>query len=371
LAGNPELSNWLWLVPVSMFIFAVFEASSNWCTRKKKFGEISASVVANRLTTVGSQAALASAGPRTATSGLLIGHVIGDILGAILIVRRSISRIDKNHWQTMRSSRTIKLLKIYGHFPTYGLMSSVVSAVVRALPVLLLGYFFTPAIVGFYALANQMVAGPAQLITGAIFRVFFERANRAKQEGNLDQMVVRLYSKLCGMLMTPLGLLSIAAPTLTEWILGAGWIQTGIFLRWIAILVFFTATVGPLHRVFQILGKQRELAMLQSLSFAGGTAALAAGGIYGQPNSTIASYAIVMASIFSFQAARVLAISGARKAAAILLPARELLRSAPYFAVMMATIYITDNKPTTLAIFVGLLGLFAALRFRTLVDNRN
>ena len=100
--------------------------------------------------------------------------------------------------------RMLILLHRYRRFPIYDLSSSVTAAIARNLPVLLLSYFFTPAVVGFFAVGYRMVAGPLQIGAASVTQVFFQRANEARQAGNLDNITQQAFERLAAIFMTPL-----------------------------------------------------------------------------------------------------------------------------------------------------------------------
>ncbi|MEJ2176469.1 MAG: oligosaccharide flippase family protein, partial [Gammaproteobacteria bacterium] len=142
LLGNPELAEWLWLVPVAMFIWAGFEATSYWCTRKKRFTEISRGVVTNRGSTIAYQLGFGLA-KDTSAAGLIDGHVLGSLTGLIIILRQGLQNIPGHYWTGLRLNKAYLLLRRYRHFLGYGMLSNFTAAALRSLPVLVLGFFFS------------------------------------------------------------------------------------------------------------------------------------------------------------------------------------------------------------------------------------
>ena len=64
----------------------------------------------------------------------------------------------------------------------------------------------------------------------SVTRVFFERANRAHQAGNLATLTLRAYRRLVIIVLTPLLLLYVIAPDATALILGEEGSQTGVYI---------------------------------------------------------------------------------------------------------------------------------------------
>ena len=60
----------------------------------------------------------------------------------------------------------------------------------------MLSAFFSPVIVGYYALGNAVVRLPMNIIGGAIAQVFYQRASEAKNKGQSAHVVENVYKRL-------------------------------------------------------------------------------------------------------------------------------------------------------------------------------
>jgi len=370
LLGNPELSQWLWLIPITMIIFAGTEATNYWCTRHKAYKEISSGVVHNRLWTAASQLGAGALLTPAPSGALVLGNVFGSVAGLLVLVRGGMRHVSPHYWKSVRLRRIRSLIIQYRHFPGYGLISSFVAAVVRSLPVFCLGYFFTPAIVGFFSMANRLVSGPVQLITNSVVKVFYERANRAQRDGNLGELTAGLYERLVILLLTPMALLSIAAPDLTMLLLSEKWAQTGIYLQWLSIWLFFVASISPLHKIFLIVERQHELAIINVLLFIATAAGLIAGGLLENATLAVAAFCISSSLVRLGQGARVMSISGTPKRRILTAPVHELLRSTPFIGCMFLTCYYSENNWIITGIFLLLLTIFALVRMKSVLQPR-
>lgn len=361
---NPELAEWLWLLPVSIFAWGGFETIATWCTRRRNFLSISTGTVNRRLVASGSQLAFGAAG---ANPGLLAGQVIGELTGFVLLAWRGLREAPRRYWSTIRWSRIWVLLHRYRRFPTYDLFSSATAAFARNMPVLGLGIFFNPAIVGFFMMANRLVAAPLQLGAASVTRVLFERANRAKLEGTLPSLSLSVYQRLFMVITTPLALLCIAAPELIEILLGSRWETAADYLRWITLWLLFSSTASPLHRLFAVLESQNELAIINGILFVTSALSFLLGGWLGDDMLTVAMFCVSSAVIWAIQGLRVLHIAGARLGDALKVIVRELIRALPYTAVMLATQLFSDNNWLICGVFGLTLAVFAAIHLRKLL----
>jgi lipopolysaccharide exporter len=367
LIGNPGLAGLLELIPITVFIWAVTAATTQWCTRHREFSIVSMSMVVNRLAAVTSQAAFGVIPSVIGSIGLLAGFIFGGVAGMGLLLQRSRKGLHSRLWKGLRLKRIFALLYYYRAYPGFGLSSNFMGALVRALPVFSLGYFFSPTAVGYFALANQLVAGPVQLVTNSIVDVFFERAKRATKDGDLAQLTARIYGILIAFLMTPLALLSIAAPELISLLLGDEWVQTGVYIRWMAIWFFFLSGITPLFRIFLVLNRQNELAVINVISLLVSAGTLVVGGIYGDATQTIILFCIGSSLVRTGEALRVMFITGNRMRLVAELPIREFLKSAPLILPMLLACLMTDNRLVITVIFLALLGIFGVTRLKSIV----
>jgi lipopolysaccharide exporter len=231
----------------------------------------------------------------------------------------------------------------------------------------MLGYFFTPAIVGFFAMAYRLVGGPVQLLTSALIIVFYERANRAKIDGNLGDLTAGLYQRLAALLMTPMGLLGIAAPDLVSALLGDQWVQAGVYLQWLVIWLFCFASTSPLSKIFFILNRQRELAAINIARFLISAGALMAGGLSGDATVAVAFFAVFSSLVHIGEGLRVMVITGAPFRTILVAIAKEFVLAIPFLIAMLSVRYFSASNLVVSGAFLALLALFAALRLKAII----
>jgi lipopolysaccharide exporter len=359
---NPELLYWIWLIPLGALASAWFDAFHLWNSRHKQFANVAKGVVTQRLT--GESTKLGLGYFQLFDIGLMLGTLLGTTAGVIYIAVNGLVNIPRRHWQQVRFKHTLILLHRYRRFPMFDLFSSTIAVTSRNLPVFLLTYFFPPAVVGFFFIAYKMVAGPIELGATSVTQVFFQRANQGKKTGDLNLVTLQVFERLLVVFFTPLTLLCIAAPELTLFILGADWQDSGVYLRWLTLLMFFTTIASPMHKIFAILERQNELAIINALIFTVSAVTLSAGGLTGDPKLAIAMFAIGVSFVWIGQGLRTLYISGIPVTRYFQLLFIEALRTAPFAAVLGFTRYLTDNTLIILAVFIISIGSFGLLRAR-------
>jgi lipopolysaccharide exporter len=357
---NPELESWLWLVPLEIWATAGFAATSIWATRHKQYSDMSKGMIMTRFPTAAAQLGMSRVS--VSATSLIIGQVTGSVTGFIYLLFKSLKDVPRHYWKTLSIKRIRILLHRYRRFPAYDLLSSVAAAISRNLPIIALGYFFNPAAVGFFAVAYRMVGGPLQLGTASITQVFFHRSNQARHAGDLDKITVQAFDRLTAIFMAPLVLLCIAAPEITVILLGDQWAEAGIFLRWLVPWFFFVSIASPLHRLFAVLERQSELAVINSLLFLFSAGALIAGGMTGEPVYAVALFSICSSVVWIGQGIRLLVIAGAKTSDYFGTLFNEAIAMLPYAVLMSVARLLTENQLIITAVFSILMGVFALRR---------
>ena len=161
--------------------------------------------------------------------------------------------------------------------------------------------------------------------------------------------------------------LAIAAPYLLELLLGSEWRQSGIFLRWLTVWLFFSATVSPLTRLFAVVERQHELTILNTAYFAGSAVSLTVGGLTGDATFTVALFSSSCAAVWIIQAFRLLHVAGVTLREHLTIVAREALKAIPFAAIMWGTITLTDNVYFVTLMFALILGVFGIARAKHVI----
>ena len=256
LLRAPGLGPYLILVPPFVFISGVFLALNYWNSRTKHFGRLSVARVTSSLATTGTQLGAGFVG--YATGGSLIGaklvgvSVSTGVLGGQIwrddhrLLRRSIS------WRGM-----VDGLKRYKNFPLIDSSSALMNTVSWQLPAFLLTAFFSPVVVGFYALGMTVLQLPMSLVGGAIGQVFFQRAAEAHKSGNLASLVQNIAEILLKIIVFPVLLLAVVGPELFSFVFGENWGEAGIYIQILSIWIIFWFLYSPLSTIYVVLEKQK------------------------------------------------------------------------------------------------------------------
>lgn len=256
LLGNAAVKDYLFLVPVAVFIDGLYVAVRYWNTRMGRFGTQATTQVLQSVSSSGIKLGLGGLGYINAGS-LIFGQILGNTIGTIVLlyqaVRCDLGVIWENH--SLKNIRT-QLIR-YKMFPLIDSGSTLLNTVSWQLPVLMLTGFFSSTVAGLYALGFQMLQMPMGLVGRSIGQVFFQRASAAKHTSGLPEIVEETSSLLIILSIMPFLLLTIVGGDLFSLVFGAEWREAGIFVQilgvW-AMVWFITSPLSVLINVHEILG---------------------------------------------------------------------------------------------------------------------
>lgn len=282
LLNAPEFERYLWMAPLMILFQGLFTAFSYWVIRRKQFGKLA---VATFLQSVATQSVKLALGFGGYVSGgvLIVTAMFGSLVSTGFLGFRIWSYDSALFQREVSFGGMIKYLQRYRRFPLIDTWSTLLNALSWQLPALLLASFFSPAVVGFYALGFNLVKLPMGMIGSAIGQVFFQRASVAHVHGGLTDLVTNVFRRLVAFGLFPLLLLTAIGQELFANVFGAGWSEAGVFVQIISPWLFFVLISSPLSTLFLVLEKQQAMLKFNVVIFVTRLASLLIGGHLGTP----------------------------------------------------------------------------------------
>ncbi|WP_167815496.1 lipopolysaccharide biosynthesis protein [Methanocorpusculum sp. GPch4] len=256
LLGNAAVKDYLFLVPVAVFIDGLYVTLRYWNTRRKRFGTQAATQALQSISRGGLQLGL-GVGGYVLPGSLIIGQIVGNTIGMTILLGQ-ILRCDLKLIVNSFSWNNILLqLKRYKKFPLIDTWGSWLNTISSVLPIFILSVYFSSTITGLYTLGYQILSIPLGFIGASIGQVFFQRASIAKHSGSLPELVENMVSALTSISIVPFAIIAVTGGVLFSVIFGSEWYEAGIYAQiltvWIC-LVFITSPISPLTAVLEIQG---------------------------------------------------------------------------------------------------------------------
>jgi lipopolysaccharide exporter len=251
-----------WFLPLGVLLMAAIHIQDFWLTRNKHFMVASTSLVIGNATTSGTRISLGVL-IGSAANWLVAGHFLG--MFARLAVQKSASRAGIRALSQDRSWTTLReVARRYIDFPKLNAPAALIFTLGQNLPVLLFGVMFSPAVAGFYSMANQLIRAPVDMVANSTRRVFLQKAASITNEKRNLQKAYLFSSAGLALLGAPvLAVLWLFGQPLATWFLGEQWAMAGQYLEIISPWIFILWVMAPCHPIFIVLREQRLWLSLQ------------------------------------------------------------------------------------------------------------
>lgn len=263
-----KLGVWIWVLPLSIFMFGLVSIMENWLTREKKFKNIAYNDVTGPLLTTGSRLSLGAVFGSTVW-GLIIGQFIG-LAARVWTLLRAQRDLPRRLWGDVKWDSLKKIAVEYRDFPIYSAPTGLIFNLSRQLPILMLGLLFAPAVVGAYAMANRLTQMPINTVADAIRKVFVLKLTEISKLGKgLTQAYVKSTVAMALIGAVPFGVLWMYGADMLSILLGERWIAAGQYVEILAPWLFMMWILVPTTPIMMVLRKQKLWFRMQTGSLIG------------------------------------------------------------------------------------------------------
>lgn len=276
LFGVPEMENWLWFVPPGAFLFGLREALSYWYSRQKKFAILARSRVYIALGTAAAKIFAGIAFTPTALY-LILGNLLGIICGTVPLFGKKLDTIRNDIVHGFSLKKIATVAKQYKKFPLFLAWSDLANELSENLPVFFISYYYSPDILGFYALTRMVLYKPIGLIAQSMTKVVLQKLAEAHAHGRrIDGAFTRLTKNLTLAGLVPVAILLIGGPWIFSLCFGSQWHTAGQYAQILTPILLSRFFIYPANQVIIIYQKLRFkfiyhlcISAAQALSFWG------------------------------------------------------------------------------------------------------
>ncbi|MFI8575862.1 lipopolysaccharide biosynthesis protein [Rossellomorea aquimaris] len=256
IVNIPHLGEYLWLLPLSLFGFGVFQVLNTWLIRREAYPFMAKGKVFMNMSQVFSQISLGllQFGP----VGLVAGEVMGRIVGSSTVLRLSFSSI-RERFNKITLRKMGVLANRYKYFPLISSWSSILSVASGHLPVFFIAASFGSKAAGLYMLGQRVLSIPDALIGFSVKQVYFASATKQIRSTTtpLNSLFWQMVWKLSAVSCLIICFIVLVAPWTFGHVFGEDWIESGMYIQVMAILFFFQMVVGPITANFYVFEAQR------------------------------------------------------------------------------------------------------------------
>lgn len=287
LLNSPELKKYLWLIPIAVFVSGTFLALNYWSSCTKHFGRLS---IVRVVSSVVTQSTKLGAGFAGFISGgvLIVTSILGQFVCVVVLGGR-IWRDDRGLFKTsIRWKEIIAGLKRYKRFPIYSTWAILLNNISAQVPIWILASFFSPTIVGFYALTIIVIGLPLSLIGGSVSQVFYQKASEANKRSNeLPKVVENIFKRLVSIGMFPALLLMFIGKDVFIVVFGDRWAEAGVYSQILGPWLLFALITSSMNVLFNVLERQDVFLNFNIILCLTRAIILTVGGLIGEPRLVI------------------------------------------------------------------------------------
>jgi len=333
----PGLAKYLWLLPIMVLVNGVFLALNYWNSRTKHFGRLAIVRVVSSAT---SQAVKLVAGFAGYVSGGIL--ISATLLGSLVSVTVLCSKIWRNDGRLFRDSirwkKMIAEMKRHKNFPIFSTWSILLNSASVQLPIWILAFFFSPRVVGFYALSRMVLGIPLKLVGNAVSQVFYQKAAEVNNSYNgLPKVVENVCKRLISIGLFPALLMMFIGKDVFEVIFGTTWSEAGVYTQILSPWLFCALIASVVNKLFNVLERQDAFLIFNIILCLTRAIILTVGGLIGEPRLVMLFFSGTSLVIIIYMCFWVFSRVGVPLAQII----RQIGKYAAYSSPMLAIVALT------------------------------
>ena len=257
-----DLSNFIYLLPLSVFLFASISIFDFWNNRTNMFKNISKGLLVK--SSVMSASQIATGYSTLNALGLIPGMLLGYIFQLLFLIKISLQSI-RELTKYVSFKRMIFLAKHYKDIPIFNTIINLTNNLSNELPVLLITKYFGIANSGIYGLAVKFAKAPVGIFQQSVSQVFFNKASKVyNDDGDLYALVLKTAKHLL-LLSVFIFIPLLAISFYLDIIFGEDWLNVGLYSRILIPWLFFAFLSNPITPLIIILNKQKTIMVFDSL----------------------------------------------------------------------------------------------------------
>lgn len=252
-----QLSIWIWLVPLGVFLSGLYSALQYWSTRRKCFKEIARTRMIQAV----------SGNSISLISGISSGGFGGLILGQLFSLSGGLFKLGRSAYTDVRTvENTVSLkntLYKYQNFPKYSTFEALANISALQLPLIIIASFLIGPEVGYLMLAMKVLGIPMGLIGGAMSQVYLAHAPDYYKKDQLYSYTISILIKIFKIIFIPFLILAFLSPYVFDFIFGKQWGGLGYYILMMIPWYFMQILSSPVSMALHIIGLQKIALILQ------------------------------------------------------------------------------------------------------------
>ncbi len=246
-------TNWLYLIPVGLFLTGLFSSFTYLNNRWGRFRALSFAKINQSIGMAMTQLVLGIV--KFGSLGLIIGYAIGQ-MASIFNLRKKLAIRQNLKENNIRKKDFIEVSKEYSEFPKFAMVTHSTEALSSNIPNLLLTKFFGNQYTGFYSLTTRTINLPLSLIGKSVGDVFLSTASKLyREQGECKELFIKTFRILAIIPIIPFIVLFFFAEEIFSFVFGENWAVAGTYTKILIPALYLQFISSPLSHMFIIAKK--------------------------------------------------------------------------------------------------------------------
>jgi O-antigen/teichoic acid export membrane protein len=251
--GEPALSAWIWIIPLTIFFNGLLITFVQWFNRKSKYKAMSVQKIVMSSTMAASN--LLTGFYNLTSNGLILSNFLGFFSGTFFLLFKGhvISSI-KQYYKIFTCRKWKTLLTKYKQFPLYSLPQALMFQLYLYLPVFFINSIFSSEILGAYTMTRRILVLPATVLIGSLGQVYYQKAaqmyasQRYKLYAFTRNTFILIFSTVA------IGSLGVVyfLPNIFSFVLGADWVFSGVIGQYLLIYLVLYISISPFFQIYLV-----------------------------------------------------------------------------------------------------------------------
>lgn len=255
LLKTPEISNWLYFIPATIFISGIYRCLYYWNNRQEKYMDLSKSRVIS--TGTNSLINLGFGVLNLGVIGLVLGNVLGQFFASFFLISNFFKKQIRETLYFVNFLKIKEMGKRYKDFLKYDSIAAFFNLSSNQSTHLFFNIIFNAVTSGYFYLTQKILAIPILLISSAIQDVFrIEMIKLYNEKGNTRKLFIKALKQLTVIALFPSLVLYFFSVELFSFFFGEEWKVSGEFARIMIPIFFFRFISFPLSYMVYIAEKQ-------------------------------------------------------------------------------------------------------------------
>jgi O-antigen/teichoic acid export membrane protein len=178
LLGNPEISKWLYFIPLTIVLTGIYQSFNYWLNRNKQYNSLAINKIVQSGTMATSNLSMGLSG--FGSSGLILSQILGQSMAVVVLGRRVI-KCDKELFHKIKKSKMTVVAKEYIAYPTKSSLGALFNTFSYQMEYILFSVFFLLKQVGIYYFVNRIINIPKQFLSSSIWQSFLAHSQESKE----------------------------------------------------------------------------------------------------------------------------------------------------------------------------------------------